>query len=109
MSQAVIESRTGIRRCYISRLENGRSVPALETLEKLAPAFDLPLYQLFYDGNKTPLVPKSVRGDDGWGAKGKDARTFNRFRRLLRRTNARDRELLMSVGNQDGTNAKQKN
>lgn len=96
MSQGDIESRTGLRRCYISRLETGRSVPALETLQKLAHAFDLPLYQLFYDGKK-PSVPRTVTNDQGWGAKGKDARTLNRFRRLLKRANAQDRKLLMSM------------
>jgi len=38
MSQGDIESRTGLLRCYISRVENGHTVPALETLEKLAHA-----------------------------------------------------------------------
>jgi len=50
LSQGDIEKRTGLLRCYISRVENGHTVPAIETLEKLARALECPLYQLFYDG-----------------------------------------------------------
>jgi len=45
MSQDDIQSRTGLLRCYISHIENGHTVPSLETLEKLAHALELPLYQ----------------------------------------------------------------
>ena len=47
MSQGDIEKRTGLLRSYISRLENGHSVPLIETLEKMARALDVPLYKLF--------------------------------------------------------------
>ena len=33
-SQGEIEKRTGLLRCYTSRVENGHTVPAVETLEK---------------------------------------------------------------------------
>src|SRR5277367_4617362 len=95
LSQGDIEVRTGLLRCYISRVENGHTVPALETLEKLAHALELPLYQLFYDGDEKPPVPRIVTNDHGWGMRGKDAKTLARFRRLLRRTNNNDRKLLM--------------
>ena len=97
MSQGDVQSRTGLLRCYISRVENGHTVPALETLEKLAHALELPLYQLFYDGDERPPVPKFVTKDRGWGMTGKDAKTLNRFRRLLQRTNDSDRQLLMTL------------
>jgi transcriptional regulator with XRE-family HTH domain len=95
MSQGDIQSRTGLFRCYISRIENGHTVPALETLERLARALELPLYQLFYDGDEKPSVPRTVKNDHGWSMKGKDAKTLDRFRRLLRRTSDADRKLLM--------------
>jgi transcriptional regulator with XRE-family HTH domain len=44
LSQGDIEKRAGLLRCYISRVENGHTVPAIETLEKLARAFEFPLY-----------------------------------------------------------------
>ncbi len=57
LSQGDIEKRTGLLRCYISRVENGHTVPAIETLEKLARALEVPLYQLFYDGEEPPQLP----------------------------------------------------
>src|SRR5579863_6222062 len=50
LSQGDIEKKTGLLRCYVSRVENGHTVPAVETLEKFARALEVPLYQLFYDG-----------------------------------------------------------
>ena len=49
LSQGDIEKRTGLLRCYISRVENGHTVPAIETLEKFARAMEVPIYQFFYD------------------------------------------------------------
>src|SRR5881409_145613 len=34
LSQGDIERRTGLLRCYLSRVENGHTVPSLETLAK---------------------------------------------------------------------------
>ena len=42
LCQGDIEKRTGLLRCYISRVENGLTVPAIETLEKMARAFEVP-------------------------------------------------------------------
>src|SRR5712692_9463904 len=57
LSQREVEKRTGLLRAYISRVENGHTVPAIETLEKLASALGCPLYQLFYDGEEPPKLP----------------------------------------------------
>ena len=56
LSQGDIEKRTGLLRCYISRVENGHTVPAIETLEKMARALESPLYRLFYDGEEPPVL-----------------------------------------------------
>jgi len=56
LSQGDIEKRTGLLRCYISRVENGHTVPALETLEKFARALEIPMYQMFYDGDEPPKL-----------------------------------------------------
>ncbi len=99
MSQGDIEKRTGLLRCYISRVENGHTVPAIETLEKLARAMEVPLYQLFYDGEEPPELPnlpKRKSADDiAWGSSGKEARMLGRFRRLLGRIDEPNRKLLM--------------
>jgi transcriptional regulator with XRE-family HTH domain len=98
-SQGEIEKRTGLLRCYISRVENGHTVPSIETLEKLARALEIPMYQLFYDGDKPPALPnlpKHKASDDvAWGSSGKDADFLSRFRRVLRKTKEADKKLLM--------------
>ena len=58
MSQGDVEKLTGLLRCYTSRLERGHAVPSLETLEKYAAAFRVPLCQLFYEGAEPPPLPK---------------------------------------------------
>ncbi len=59
LSQGDIEKRTGLIRCYTSRVENGHTVPSIETLAKFAQALDVPLYQIFYDGE---AEPKKIKG-----------------------------------------------
>src|SRR6266446_3048241 len=71
LSQGDIEKCTGLLRCYISRVENGHTVPAIETLEKMARAFEVPLYQLFYEGEEPPKLPNLLKqkssGEIAWG------------------------------------------
>ena len=62
-SQGDIEKKTGLLRCYVSRVENGHTVPAVETLEKFARALDLPLYHLMFDGDAPPTLPKPAKPD----------------------------------------------
>jgi transcriptional regulator with XRE-family HTH domain len=101
LSQGDIEKRTGLLRCYISRVENGHTVPAIETLEKLARALEVPLYQLFYDGEKAPQLPNLLKrktSDDlVWGTKGKDALYLHKLRRCLSKAGDKDRKILLSV------------
>ena len=86
-TQGDIEKRTGLLRAYISRVENGHTVPSVETLEKFARALEIPMYHLFYDGEeppKLPNLPKRKAGADiAWGSKGKDARLLAKFCRLF--------------------------
>src|ERR1700726_4315372 len=106
LSQGDIEERTGLLRCYISRVENGHTVPAIETLEKLARALEVPLYQLFYDGEEPPELPnlpkRRTAADIAWGSSGKDVRLLFRLRRLLSRVNQRDRNLLLFMAQRMG-------
>jgi transcriptional regulator with XRE-family HTH domain len=98
-SQGDIEKRTGLLRCYVSRVENGHTVPAVETLEKFARALEVPVYQLFYDGEEPPKVPTLIKrksSDDLiWGSSGKDAKFLNKLRRLLGKATEDDRKLLL--------------
>jgi transcriptional regulator with XRE-family HTH domain len=101
LSQGDIEKRTGLLRCYISRVENGHTVPAIETLEKLARALEVPLYQLFYDGEQPPLLPNLLKRKTSdeivWGSKGKDALYLHKLRKCLSKAGDKDRKILLSV------------
>ena len=100
LSQGDIEKRTGLLRCYISRVENGHTVPAIETLEKLARALEVPLYQLFYDGEKPPQLPNLLKRKTSdevvWGSKGKDALYLHKLRKCLGKAAEKDRKILIS-------------
>ena len=67
LSQGDIERRTGLLRSYISRVENGHTMPSIETLEKFARALQMPTYQFFYDGSKEPPCIKLADTGYGWG------------------------------------------
>ncbi|OLE86012.1 MAG: hypothetical protein AUG07_03280 [Acidobacteria bacterium 13_1_20CM_2_60_10] len=81
------------------KLSQGDIVPAIETLEKLARALEVPLYQLFYDGEEPPQLPnlpkRKTSDDIAWGSTGKDARFLNRLRRLLSKLDEGDRKLVL--------------
>jgi transcriptional regulator with XRE-family HTH domain len=100
LSQGDIEKRTGLLRCYISRVENGHTVPAIETLEKFARALEVPLYQLFYEGDKPPELPNLLKrktsADIVWGSSGKDALYLHKLRRCLSKAAEGDRKILLS-------------
>lgn len=100
LSQGDIEKRTGLLRCYISRVENGHTVPSLETLERLAAALQIPLYALFYEGDQPPDLPNlsQRKGSEDLAAEyaaDKDSRFYLKVKRLLSRINERDRRLLL--------------
>src|SRR5450432_3764849 len=93
-SQGDIEEKTGLLRCYVSRVENGHTVPSVETLEKFARALEIPMYQLFYEGDEPPTLPNLLKrktaDDIVWGSKSKDARMLAKFCRLFAHTNESD-------------------
>jgi transcriptional regulator with XRE-family HTH domain len=98
LSQGEIEERTGLLRCYVSRVENGHTVPAIETLEKFARALEVPMYQLFYDGEEpTPISPNRKTRETEWGSRGKDALLLGNFLRCFGRMSANDRKPLISM------------
>jgi transcriptional regulator with XRE-family HTH domain len=107
LSQGDIEKRTGLLRCYISRVENGHTVPAIETLENLARAFEVPLYQLFYDGEEPPELPnlpkRKSASEIAFGSSGKQALFLNRLRRVLGTLDEGDRKLLLFMAQKMAT------
>src|SRR5260370_11494352 len=101
LSQGDIEKRTGLVRPYVSRVENNHTVPTIETLEKWARALEVPMYQLFYDGEEPPKLlnlPEPKSSDEiAWGSSGKDARFLSKLRRLLGKAAENDRKLLLHM------------
>src|SRR6267154_4372200 len=96
LSQGDVENRTGLLRCYVSRVENGHTVPSLETLEKFARAYEVPLYQIFYEGDEAPKpeVPSRHESNGEWASRGKGLRTFRKIRQAATSLNAGDRKLI---------------
>ncbi len=98
LSQGDIETRTGLLRCYISRVENGHTVPAVETLEKIARALEIPLYQLFYEDEELPQIPRPTKNrQDDWVSHGKGARMFGKIKHAVARMSEDDRALLLHM------------
>jgi transcriptional regulator with XRE-family HTH domain len=101
LSQGDIEKRTGLLRCYVSRVEKGHTVPAIDTLEKFARALEIPMYQLLYEGEGVPKIPQPVKRKVAreilWGSSGKDAEMLAKFRRLFSRMQEPDRRTLLYV------------
>jgi transcriptional regulator with XRE-family HTH domain len=99
LSQGDIEKRTGLLRCYISRVENGHTVPSIETLEKLARALEVPMYRLFHEGEAAATI-RSVKlptRSEEWGSKGKEADYLSKLRRLLAKMEPDDQKLLLHL------------
>jgi transcriptional regulator with XRE-family HTH domain len=99
LSQGDIEKRTGLVRPYTSRVENGHTVPSIETLEKYARALEVPLYRLFYESDEPPTKLK-LRAERAkqWGAAAEE--WFRTLAKLLRRMSEKDRKLLLTMAQQ---------
>jgi transcriptional regulator with XRE-family HTH domain len=96
LSQGDIEKRTGLLRCYISRVENGHTVPSVDTLEKMARALEIPMYRLFTDDVrvKKPNIPFS--NDEPAHNKKQDAQ-LRPFVKALSRLTDKDQRLLLHM------------
>jgi transcriptional regulator with XRE-family HTH domain len=96
LSQGDIEKRTGLLRCYISRVENGHTVPSVDTLEKMARALEVPMYRLFTDDLhvKKPNIPLS-NGEPAHNKK-QDAK-LRPFVKALSRLTDKDQRLLLHM------------
>jgi transcriptional regulator with XRE-family HTH domain len=98
LSQGDIEKRCGLLRCYISRVENGHTVPSVETLEKMARALEVPMYRLFHEGEVEASIHKLTPArDDEWGGRGKQADYLSKLCRLLAKMEPGDQKLLLHM------------
>lgn len=89
LSQGDIEKRTGLLRCYLSRVENGHTVPSLETLQKIAGALDLPLSQFFAEDRAKELHGASLSEDE--------IRFLTQIQRYSSQLTEGDRRLLLAM------------
>ena len=89
MSQGDIEKRTGLLRCYLSRVENGHTVPSLETLQKIAAALDLPLSQFFAEDPVKEVPGMSLNEDE--------IRFLTQIQRYSAHLGESDRRLLLAM------------
>ena len=90
LSQGDIEKKTGLLRCYISRVENGHTVPSLDTLSKIARALDLPITQFFADDSMGRQKNLPKLSDEG-------LRFLTQIRRYSTNLNESDRKLLLAM------------
>ena len=103
LSQGDVEKASGLLRGYISRVENGHTVPTLETLERFAVALDVPLYRLFYTVEDTPQAPNLTTRKtleelaDHLGTLGSDARFLLKLKGLVCKMVDSDRALFLVV------------
>lgn len=90
LSQGDIEKRTGLLRCYLSRVENGHTVPSLDTLSKIASALDLPLAQFFAEDMLGRELNTQKLSDE-------ELRFLTQIRRYSSNLNDSDRKLLLAM------------
>jgi transcriptional regulator with XRE-family HTH domain len=98
MSQGDIEKRTGLLRCYLSRVENGHTVPSLDTLAKIAGALDLPLAQFFAEDSLGREMNTQKLTDE-------ELRFLTQIRRYAANLNDSDRKLLLAMVKKFATTA----
>ena len=91
MSQGDIEKRTGLLRCYLSRVENGHTIPSLDTLAKIANAMELPIAQFFgeHSGNGSSKKLPRLTEDE--------VRFLSQIRRYTISLNDSDRKLVLTM------------
>jgi transcriptional regulator with XRE-family HTH domain len=89
-SQGDIEKKTGLLRCYLSRVENGHTIPSLDTLSKIAMALDLPIAQFFHEDGVTRQLTVPKLSDE-------ELRFLTQIRRYSTNLNDSDRKLLLAM------------
>jgi len=100
LSQGDIENLSGLQRCYVSRVENGHTVPAIDTLEKWARALKIPMYQLFYEGEALPKIPDEIRRlgmSSRRGPRGQAHRYLSQMQGCLAKLDRSDRDLILQL------------
>ncbi len=109
LSQGDIEESSGLLRCYVSRVENGHTVPSLETLERFAAALNVPVYRFFYLGEDPPstpnLTPRATLEQlvEEEGGDNASTRFLLRLKRYAEGIADKDREVLLTLASRLAT------
>lgn len=96
LSQGDIEKRTGLLRCYLSRVENGHTVPSLDTLTKIAQALEVPLAHFFAENATQREIPPHKVSDE-------ELRFLTQIRRYSSGLNDSDKKLLLAMARKFAT------
>ena len=97
LSQGDLEKRTGLLRCYTSRVENGHTVPSLETLEKYARALEVPLHEIFFEGKGQPVKLKLTVPSDGRPHARESDNEVRLFAKQFAKMDDRQRKVFMAM------------
>jgi transcriptional regulator with XRE-family HTH domain len=99
MSQGDVGEKTGLMPAYISRVENGHTVPSVATLEKFAQALEIRIYELFYDGEEPPALISGMplKAAPFWGSGGEDAAMLAQFRRTFSNLDEKERRFVLAM------------
>jgi transcriptional regulator with XRE-family HTH domain len=84
-TQGDVERASGMLRAYISRVELGRTVPSVESIERFAAILDVPTYEVFREG---PTV--------GIARSRKDS-TYDLLARYIVKLSAPDRDFILKL------------
>lgn len=90
LSQGDVEKRTGLLRCYLSRVENGHTIPSLDTLTKIAHALEVPLAHFFAESAAERSLPTQRASDE-------ELRFLTQIRRYSSNLNDSDKRLLLAM------------
>ncbi|MGA2991252.1 MAG: helix-turn-helix transcriptional regulator [Candidatus Korobacteraceae bacterium] len=91
MSQGDIEKSTGLLRCYLSRVENGHTIPSLETLGRITSAMGTSLGELLADSSGEPGSRVELQ------LREQESRFLNSVRRYSPQLNDSDKKLIVAM------------
>jgi len=96
VSQGEIGRRTGLIRSYLSRIENGHTLPSVAILERIAEALGMRLYEFFSFNEEgvaapTPMVRANLEGLD------EDGVYYSRLRWFASRIPEEDRSIFLAL------------
>jgi len=91
LSQRDVERKGGLTKRYVSRVENGHTIPNVETLQKFANAVEVPVYQILFE------EPRRFDFQQGVRLSRDNENLFHQLVPLVANMDEQDRSLLLTV------------